>query len=224
MVLETNPNDGIAYGNIGLVLSDEQNDASALIFLQRAADQNPLYPVAHENLGITLTKLKHYDEGMRQFSVEANLDPASAKPHFMMGKSLLEQGRDAEAVKELRAALQLDPSDLQMVILLANLLASDEDPAARNGAEALALAEKLVKQTGDQQPAALDTLAMADAEIGRFDEAIRLEQKAVKLGEANGPKVDLEVMQRRLGCYQQHKPWRESFKKQSDLHAKPVAD
>jgi hypothetical protein len=54
---------------------------------------------------------------------------------------------------------------------------------------------------------------MADAEIGRFDEAVQLQQKAVNLVEANGPKEDLVVMQKRLETYQQHKPWRESFKR-----------
>ncbi len=83
---------------------------------------------------------------------------------FLMSKLLLQQGRDTEAVAQLHAALQLEPNNLEVLLLAANVRAADENPQARNGAEARILAEKLVKLTGGQQPAALDALAMACAE------------------------------------------------------------
>jgi hypothetical protein len=54
---------------------------------------------------------------------------------------------------------------------------------------------------------------MACAETGRFDEAVQIQQQAVKLMAATGSKADVAVMQKRLQLYQQHQPWRESFKK-----------
>ena len=54
-------------------------------------------------------------------------------------------------------------------------------------------------------------LAMACAETGQFDEAVQIQQHAVKLIEANGPKEDIAAMQNRLELYQKHQPWRESF-------------
>jgi cytochrome c-type biogenesis protein CcmH/NrfG len=93
------------------------------------------------------------------------------------------------------------------------VLAADENPRVRDGAEARVLADKAVKLTSGQQPAALDALAMACAETGQFDEAVQIQQQAVKLMEATGPKDDVAVMQQRLQLYQTHQPWRESFKK-----------
>ena len=132
-----------------------------------------------------------------------------------MSKLLLQQGRDAEAVTHLHKALQLDPNNLEILLLAANVRAADENPQARDGTDAHALAERLVKLTGGQQPAALDALAMAEAEIGRFDEAVKTQQEAVKFIKATGPKEDITAMQNRLELYQKHQPWRESFKKTS---------
>jgi len=55
-----------------------------------------------------------------------------------------------------------------MMIFLARVLAADENPQIRNGAEALALATKASQLAGQAQSVALDTLAMACAETGRF--------------------------------------------------------
>jgi uncharacterized protein YcsI (UPF0317 family) len=60
---------------------------------------------------------------------------------------------------------------------------------------------------------ALDTLAMAYAETGRFGEAVQTEQQAVNLAGAAGQKDDAAAMQQRLELYQKHQPWRESFRK-----------
>jgi tetratricopeptide (TPR) repeat protein len=208
-----NPESVLANGNVAYMLDAEGKTALAADYYQRAVNGNFPSPAIHKNYGMVLSKLGRYAEAMSQYSIAAQMEVTSADSQALMAELLLLQGRDAEALTHLRIALELDPNNLGRVILTANLLAAAEDPHARNGVEARAIAEKLVKRTGDQQAAALDALAMADAEIGRFDEAVQLQQKAVNLVEANGPKEDLVVMQKRLETYQQHKPWRESFKR-----------
>jgi len=98
------------------------------------------------------------------------------------------------------------------LIYTARVLAADENPKARNGAEALACAIKATSLAGAAQPVVLDTLAMAFAEAGRFDEALKNEQQAIDLDRANGQKEDAATMQQRLSLYQKHQPWRESFR------------
>jgi tetratricopeptide (TPR) repeat protein len=182
-------------------------------YYQKSVDGDGPTPAMFKNYGMVLATLGHFNEAMDQFRTAAKMDPASADPHALMGSLLLQIGRDAEAVPHLRQVIQLDPQDLQAVILMANLLAADEQSQARNGAEALKLAEQIVRQTGDHQPVALDALAMAKAEIGQFDDAIRIEQTAINLTGTNSAAVDLIVMQKRLAAYQKNQPWRESFQK-----------
>ncbi len=203
----------LAYASIAMVLYDEDKPELAAVYYQKQVQLKSQLPFVYDNYGIVLVELGRLDEAMKQFAIAARLDETSAQPHFLMGRVLLQQKRDAEAVAQLHAALQLDPNNLEMLLLTVGVLATDEDPHVRDGTEARALAEKLVKLTGGQQPAALDALAMACAENGQFDEAVQIQQAAVKSIETTGPKEDVVTMQNRLELYQKHQPWRESFKK-----------
>ncbi len=205
----------LAYASMAMVLYEEGKPEMAAVYYQKQLQLKFKLPFVYENYGICLVKLDRLDDAMKQFAAATELDPASAHPHFLMAKVLLQQGRDAEALVHLQRALQLDPNDLGTLLLAANLRAADEDPHVRDGAEACTLAEKLIKLTGGQQPAALDALAMAEAELGRFDEAVKIQQEAVKFIEVTGPKEDVTAMQNRLELYQKQQPWRESFKKTS---------
>jgi cytochrome c-type biogenesis protein CcmH/NrfG len=150
---------------------------------------------------------------MGQFSEAAQLDANYASPRFQMGKMLLKQGHDAEAMPLFHEVLQIDPDNLQMLIYIARVLAADENPQICNGTEALMLATKASQLAGNAQPLALDTLAMAYAETGRFDEAVQTGQEAVNLARAAGEKDEAAIMQQRLELYQKHQPWRQSFQK-----------
>ncbi len=213
MAWRLNPDSAMANGTIAYLLNAQGKTAAAAKYYDKSVHAAAPVPSIFKNYGIVLVLLGHYDQAMDQFLAAAKLDPSSADPHVLMASLLLQTGRDAEAMTQLRLVLQLDPLDLQTAIFTANLLAADESPQGRNGAEALALAQKIVSQTGSQQPVALDALAMANAELGRFDEAVRLEQNAIQLAGTNSAADDLIVMQKRLAAYQKNQPWRESFKR-----------
>jgi tetratricopeptide (TPR) repeat protein len=211
--LQLDPHRHEIYNNIGRLLNDGGKREAALNYYREAVRLNPKSQFSHNNLGLVLVGLGHWDEAMGQFSEAAQLDADYAPPRFQMGKILLKQGHDAEAMPHFHGALRIEPDNLQMLIYLARVLAADENPQIRNGAEALVLATKASQLAGKAQPVALDTLAMAYAETGRFDEAVQTGQKAVNLARTAGQKDDAAIMQQRLELYQKHQPWRESFRK-----------
>jgi protein O-mannosyl-transferase len=213
MAWRLNPKSDLIHANIAKALDDEGKLDMAAINYREAVKRQPKSPAIHVNFGLVLLKLGRFDEAMDQFSIAAQLDANSTRAHSLMGKCLLQQGRDVEAVTQFHVVLQLDPNNLEMLLLTINVRAADENPQARDGKDALVLAERLVKLTGGQQPAALDALAMAKAELGQFDEAVRIQQQAIKLIEVTGPKEDVAAMQHRLELYQKQQPWRESFNK-----------
>ena len=114
-------------------------------------------------------------------------------------------------MSHLHETLQLEPDNLELLIFTASVQAANENQHIRDGLEARVLAEKAGNLTGGHQPSALDTLAMACAESGQFDQAMQIRQQAVKLIMATGQKDDLAPMQQRLQLYESHQPWRESF-------------
>ena len=93
---------------------------------------------------------------------------------------------------------------------LARLLAANELATQRNGSEAVRLAQRANHLTGGQHPVVLDTLAMAYAEAGRFEDAARTAQQALDLLNAIEQKVLAAEVRARLQLYQAGKPYRES--------------
>ena len=102
-------------------------------------------------------------------------------------------------------------ADIETDLFFARTLASDNNPAIRNGAEALSLAEHANRLTGGEQPFVLDTLALAYAEVGRLKEAEAAVRKAITLAAASGATNELSEMERRLQLYQSGQPYRQKI-------------
>ena len=209
-VLRLNPGHVHAHINLGNCFSKTGRTSEALAQYQAAIQLDPKEPLAHVNLGTLLVGLGRFDEAMSQYGQAAQLDPDDFRPHYLMGKTLLRQGRDAESVGKFREALRLEPQNILALTLLARVLASDENPQIRKGAEAVALAEKANDLTGSGQPFVLDILAMSYAEAGRYQEALQAEQRAIQLVQAAGLK-ETNAVNQRLELYQSGRPYRETF-------------
>ena len=209
--LQLDPGRHEIYNNIGRLLDGEGRPQEALTYCRDAVRLDPKSARSHNGLGIVLLELGRFDEAAGEFSEAARLDASYAPPHFEMGRALLEQGRDADALPEFREALRLEPDNFQMLIYFSRVLAADENPQVRNGAQALALADSAMKLNSNA--VALDTLAIAYAENGRFDEAEQTGRQALTLALAASSNDDAADIQRRLELYRKRQPWRESFQK-----------
>ena len=105
------------------------------------------------------------------------LTPNDLRVHFNLGLTRFGIGQFAAAREALETALERFPGDLAVRHLLARLLATSPDAAARDGERAVELARAVI----DEQPALdhLETLAMALAEAGRFEDAVSWQQRAL---------------------------------------------
>jgi hypothetical protein len=66
--------------------------------------------------------------------------------------------------------------------------------------------------TGHRQPLALDALAAAYAETGKFNKAVGTAQKALNLALQLGPKELALGLEKRLKLYQLGRPYRQNLK------------
>ena len=208
--VRANPRNVWAHNNLGIILSETGKTNEALAEYQEAMKLDPQDPLARINLGTLLVKMGRFDEGMNQYEHAEQLNPNDSRPYYFMGNALLSQGRDAEAVDNFRKVIQLDPKDFPRLAFLARMLASHENSQIRNGAEAVALAEKANDLTGGQQPFVLDTLAMSYAEAGRFQDAQQVEQRAIQLAQGAGLE-QTNAMFQRLELYKSGRPYRKTF-------------
>ena len=93
---------------------------------------------------------------------------------------------------------------------LARLLATHPDSAVRDGPRAVRWAEHLVRQTGGASLEAIDTLAAAYAEVGRFEEAIETATQAIRIAEANDRAEFARAVGERVSLYRAGRPCRET--------------
>jgi protein O-mannosyl-transferase len=205
------PADAATHDSLANLLADAGRPGEALAEFQAAVRLDPAQPVYQNNLGALLAEIGRLDEAREHYARAAQLNPADWRAPYLTGKALLKAGRDGEAVARFRESLRNDPDNLQTLTLLAQVLASSENPEVRDGRDALALASRANDLTGGTQPAVLDALAMACAELARFDEAQKNAQEALRLALANGQPNDAAILQQRLALFQQRQPFRQSF-------------
>jgi tetratricopeptide (TPR) repeat protein len=149
-------------------------------------------------------------EAARHFSEAVRIKPHYAEPHCNLAKVLLRQGKTEEAARHLSEALRIDPRLAKEFSDAAWALATHKDAKLRNGPIALQLAEQACQATGDQQPAILDTLAAAYAEVGRFDEAVATARKALTLA-LSAEQLDLaDGIRERLRLYEARQPFHQA--------------
>jgi hypothetical protein len=88
---------------------------------------------------------------------------------------------------------------------LAWQLATDPDPMARDGAEAVELAQRACEASKYEKALFIGTLAAAQAEAGKFDEAIATAQRACEVAAKNGETNLVQKNQELLERYRAHK-------------------
>jgi Flp pilus assembly protein TadD len=101
--------------------------------------------------------------------------------------------------------LRLEPNNLLVLNQIAWVLATNPAASIRNGNEAVELAERAVKLSGAREPAVLDTLAAAYAEVRRFPEAAQTARRALALA----PQPLTEGLKARIALYEARTPFRE---------------
>ena len=85
---------------------------------------------------------------------------------------------------------------------LAAILADGDDPRVRNGPRAVTLAERAVAATGRRDPVMLNVLSVAQASVGRFQDAAATAQEGLALARAQKNDGLAAELQQRVTAYQ----------------------
>ncbi len=113
---------------------------------------------------------------------------------------------DTEALRWFRLADEQGIAGAQ--INIAFILATVKDSKLRNGTEAIRLAQQAVADRVDASVAGMrDTLAAAYAEAGQFDNAVREQQRAIKMLRA-GELFMVPELESNLALYRRRQPLR----------------
>jgi tetratricopeptide (TPR) repeat protein len=158
------------------------------------------------------------DDFASLFQILRSRSGAQDNPEFTDAQSaaaysLIQQGDFAGAVNCYRQALETVPHSPILLNNLAWLLATCPEAKARNGIEAVRLAEEACQLTHNHTVVTVGTLAAAYAEAGRFDDAIATAEKACALASEPGKEDLLKRNQELLALYLKHRPYHEPVEK-----------
>lgn len=207
--LRLNANYPEAHYNLGNVFNLQGKTAEAAAEYAVAVRLRPRYAQARYNLGGARLRLGDAEGAANEFLTVLQIQPGNPVAFSKLAFVRVQQGRLAEAIDFYAEAIRLQPDLVEALRNLSFLRATCPDARYRNGAEALQLAEEAVRLTGRQDATALDALAAAYAENGRFTEAAAtaLQAKAVAAAQHN-PFLANQVQQR-LDLYKLGQPYRQ---------------
>ena len=206
-LVERQPANANYLDSLGQVMMAKRSFIEASAVYARATQLDPNNAAIYFHAGNAHVALKQIAEATLAYREAIRLQPENAEAHYQLAMIGLNEGRHEEAVKELRTAIQIKPDWTEALNNLAWILATDERPALRDGAEALRLAERAMK-TGGETAANLDTLAAAQAEAGRFGEAKITARRALGAAETVGNINLAQQIKDRLEVYSRETPWR----------------
>lgn len=115
----------------------------------------------------------------------------------------------AGAIRTLRDGLERAPSNADILNDLAWTLAATRTKSLRDPAEAVTLARRAVAAGPAAAAGPLDTLAVALAAAGRFDEALDSARRAAVLADDAGDRDFAQRIERRAAMFLSHKPYEE---------------
>jgi tetratricopeptide (TPR) repeat protein len=138
--------------------------------------------------------------------------PDHALVHFRLATAYRNLKQWPQAIASYRRAIELDPNLLLAANNLAWILATNPDASLRDGAQAVALAERVCTATQFEEAEFLDTLSVAYAERGDFKKAAETARKAVQILQASGrsSQSTLQPLLDRIHDFDANKPYRDA--------------
>ena len=210
------PHQSRQHYNLGAALARKGELDDAIKNYNTALKIDPDYVKAYYNLGNALAQKGDAEASIYNYRKALQLNPDFFEAYYNIGRILSNQGKTGEAIHNYREALIINNEMTQALYNLSWIYATSKNEKYRNGIKAVKLAEKLCRLTAYQQPLALDALAAAYTEIGKFDKAVVTAQKALELALRLGPEEHVIGLKKRLKLYQAGQPYRQSLKQKNE--------
>ena len=192
----------IAEGNLGKACYDKGKKREAMVYFQNSLRIEPRQAPIHSSLGVFFLEMGQIDQSLAHLQQAVEIEPKFGDAHYNLGNTYLQMGQAREALSHYNSALEIDPNDTEALNNAAWVLATWPDALTRDGAKAVALAERADSLTRGASPVISATLAAAYAEAGRFAEAVKAGQRALQLAMAAGETTRADSIRTQIETYQ----------------------
>jgi len=200
------PNSARAHRNFAVMLAKKGDDGAAMDHYLKAVACDPQHAGSQLGLADLALKMGKQELASTHYELAEQIDPRHPVPKKGKIVILAKEGKYAEAFDYLEEANELIPNNLTLTHVAARLLATCPDEQFRDGTKALSLAKTVfgTRQTIEHG----ETLAMAFAETGCYDEAQRWQKMAIEVAETEDRHDALPRLKKNLDLYESGKPCR----------------
>jgi tetratricopeptide (TPR) repeat protein len=207
--LRRDPDYAYAHFNLAQLLEKKGDLAGAKSHYAAAVRADPKEAEFNFRYAALLTRIGDYAHAVERYDAVIDAAPAFTQARYLQALALVALGRDAEARHALEQATAIAPERKDLRGALARLIATRLDASPDDRQRALRIAAALYND--EKSTDSGETLAMALAAVGRFDEAIRLQQAVLDAARAAAPQAVLDHLQHNLDRYRNgetaDQPW-----------------
>ncbi len=187
---------------VGLLVSPETDKARLLEQIQTAIKSAPKNPRPRHLLALLRLEVEDSEGAADEWRRLMEAFPDFDLAYVAWTVELLRTGKYTQAQDLLRDGLKLSPKSAALANAAAWALSVSPNPAERNGAEAVMWGELASNLSERADPVVLDTLAVAYAAAGKYEQAVKTEQEAMRLATQLGQTGSIPAYRQRLRLFE----------------------
>jgi tetratricopeptide (TPR) repeat protein len=198
------PSFPLAHSNRGLVYSQMGEYEKALADFEKAVQLNPDWDFAkqqHEKTQETIAQRLHVKKAIVQYKSDLKKSPHNTTLLNQLAGSYLFLGDQEKAVEYWEKVLAVEANSADILNNLAFIYVQKNTPQS-DPDKALVYAQKACRLTEHQNPNYLDTLALAHASLGDFQQALDLSHQALTLAVSQNQMGLIQTLQKNIEQYE----------------------
>lgn len=204
--LRLSPSFAPAHYSLGVLLASSGRYPEAVERFSAAATHDRHYVEPRLQMADILRHTGRPQQALRYYAEVLQIDPRSVEGQFGEALALVALKRYRDAHRRLESAVVAHPDERELTHVFARLLAAAPDDRIRDGARALQLVRPLLER--DRNVEFGETLAMALAETGAYDEAVSLQRDLIVDAERSDRRDVMPRLAANLERYEHRQPCR----------------
>lgn len=208
-----------AQYSLGVVLASDGQPAPAIQHFQAALKSQPGYVEARLQLAHTLRRTGQPEASLTHYAQIMKEDARVPEARFGYAAALIRLRRFDEARNYLAEAITLYPNELSFANAEARILAAAPEEKVRDGPRALRFIQPVLRRV--RAVDTLETMAMVQAELGQFTEAVTWQKEAIAAAEQSGDRGIGSRIADNLRLYESRKPCRTPWRPDEPLEFQP---
>ncbi len=202
--IQLDPKHAKAYVRRGLTYRFKGEYDKAIADDTVAIELDPQFAQAYNNRGYATLCKGEYEKAIVDFDRAIQLNPDYATAYGNRGRTYRTTGNYEKAIADYSRLMALEPEHASAHNNLAWLLVTHPDLACRDGKKAVELATQACELSNWKNTSAINTLALACAEVGDMENAVKWQARYLESPDLSPSKI--AGAKHRLAMYRSYLP------------------